>query len=205
MGGQDHFELSHLSQLCQMLWMSHMVLKRLNRVLRPPNLCFVLSCLCWIAGSFWFFLYSAHVICMRKELIWVLLVLIISILFFLWASSLDLVIDFCRLSNNNKRFQPVSTVLYSKWTDPNVDRQSLHIQMFDLQKIGGSKEQSDLEFWRGATNSNEIKNGMVFCSKQEPLFYDKMSSSLLGWTLKENLSTIESCGVWRMHCSLLIL
>jgi hypothetical protein len=46
---------------------------------------------------------------------------------------------------------------------------------------------------------------MVFCSKQEPLLDDKMSSSLLGWTLKENLSTIESCGVWRIHWSLLIL
>jgi hypothetical protein len=61
-----------------------------------------------------------------------------------------------------------------------MDRQSLHIQMFDLQKIGGAKEQLDLEFWRGATNSNGIKNGMVFCSKQEPLLDDKMSSSLLG-------------------------
>lgn len=190
MSGQDHFELWHVSQLCQMHWMSHMVLKRLNHVLRPPNLCFVLSCLCSIAGSFWFFLYSAHVICMRNELIWVFLELIISVLFFLCASSLDIVIDFCRLSNNNKHFQPVSTVLYSKWTDPNMDRQSLHIQMFDLQKIGGAKEQSDLEFRRGATNSKGEKNGMVFCSKQEPLLDDKMSSSLLGWTLKENLSTI---------------
>jgi hypothetical protein len=52
--------------------------------------------------------------------------------------------------------------------------------MFDLQKIGGAKEQLDLEFWRGATNSNGEKNGMVFCSKQEPLLDDKMSSSLLG-------------------------
>ncbi len=77
--------------------------------------------------------------------------------------------------------------------------------MFDLQKIGGAKEQLDLEFWRGATNSNGEKNGMVFCSKQEPLLDDKMSSSLLGWTLKENLSTIESYGFWRIHCSLLIL
>jgi hypothetical protein len=113
MSGQDHFELWHVSQLCQMNWMSHMVLKRLNHVLWPPNLCFVLSCLCSIAGLFWFFLYSAHAICMRNELIWILF-FIISVLFFLCASSLDIVIDFCRLSNNNKHFQPVSTVLYSK-------------------------------------------------------------------------------------------
>jgi hypothetical protein len=34
--------------------------------------------------------------------------------------------------------------------------------MFDLQTIGGAKEQSDLEFWRGATNSKGEKNGWCF-------------------------------------------